>query len=195
MSLRDAEPYLARLVRGLGELGETLCGRDDEGEAAFEILALDQRSRDNTLAVLSLLSGRRPELYAYQDVPRDTAIMRASRLAQGRAWLILEGEVDLTLARWAVTEVLTGQNAATVPGTLLAVERELAQSKLGWLQGNLTDAQREIGRALARRGERPLRHPSPPRGALGDALDGIRRWARGPASFARMARARERGGE
>lgn len=174
LSLRDAEPYLARLVKELVVVGRGL--KDEEfGEGGFEILAMDQRSRDNTLAILSLLSARVPELSAFQDVPHGSAIMRASRLAQGRAWLVIERDVDVELAKWAAHEVLRGHHAATVPGQLLAIERELATQNLGWIRGGLIASQRSIKKALSRRGERPLRHPSPRRGLLARVQRLVRR--------------------
>lgn len=184
LRLRDAEPYVARLVKGLATLGRQLPAGTRGGTNRFEILAMDERSRDNTLSVLSLLSNRIPELQSFQDVPRGTAIMRASRLAQGRAWLILEGDVDLELAAWATREVLAGHTAATIYGELLAVEREFASAHLGWMRGGLITAQREIKKGLARRGERPLQHPMPTRGLLARA----QRWIRMPLARLGLAR-------
>ena len=183
LSLHDAEPYLARLVKGLVAMIEEL-ERQHESRLEFEILAMDERSRDNTLAVLSLLSGRIDELQAFQDIPRGTAIMRASRLASGKTWLILDHNVDLELARWATSEVMRGHRAATVPGQLLALEGELAEAHLAWIRGGLVASQREIKRALAQRGERPLRHPNPRR----RMLDRLHRRAR--AQMARFGLAR-----
>lgn len=183
LSLHDAEPYLARLVKGLVSMTASLA-RERGEPLEFEILALDERSRDNTLAILSLLSGRVDELQAFQDIPQGTAIMRASRLASGQTWLILDHDVDLELARWATSEVMRGHRAATVSGELLALEGELAEANLAWIRGGLVAAQREIKRALAQRGERMLRHPNPRR----RALDRIHRRAR--AQLARLGLAR-----
>ncbi len=188
LRLSDAEPYVARLVKGLAQMGRTLDAKHGGVAGRFEILAMDERSRDNTLSVLSLLSNRIPELQSFQDVPRGTAIMRASRLAQGRAWLILEHDADLELARWAVHEVLAGHKAATVAGELLAVEREFAAANLGWMRGGLLTAQREVRKGLARRGERPLRHPMPAQGILARA----RRWARTPLARLGLVRVNRR---
>lgn len=162
LSLHDAEPYLARLVNTLVTISRNL-ELPGGGKPSFELLAMDERSRDNTLAILSLLSGRIEELQAFQDIPRGTAIMRASRLARGKTWLILDHNVDLELTRWAVQEVMRGHRAATVPGQLLAVEADLAEDSLAWMRGGLVAAQREVKRGLALRGERALRHPSPRR--------------------------------
>ncbi len=45
LSLHDAEPYLARLVKALVEMSQSL-ELPDGDEARFEILAMDERSRD-----------------------------------------------------------------------------------------------------------------------------------------------------
>jgi glycosyltransferase involved in cell wall biosynthesis len=183
LSLHDAEPYLARLVKGLVSMTESLAS-EQEGALEFEVLAMDERSRDNTLAILSLLSGRIDELQAFQDIPQGTAIMRASRLASGKTWLVLDHDVDLDLARWATSEVMRGHRAASVSGQLLALEGELAEANLAWIRGGLVAAQREIKRALAQRDERMLRHPNPRR----RTLDRLHRRAR--AQLARFGLAR-----
>lgn len=162
LSLHDAEPYLARLVKNLVQMTDALETEDGE-PLRFEILALDERSRDNTLAVLSLLAGRIDQLQAFQDIPPGTAIMRSSRLARGRTWLILDSEIDIELARWATQEVMRGHRAAMVPGQILAVDSNMAETALGWIRGGLIAAQREVKRGLARHGERALRHPAPRR--------------------------------
>jgi hypothetical protein len=177
MSLRDAEPWLARHTRALVQTIRGMTNGDGE-PLAFEILALDQRSRDNTLAVLSLLSAKIEPLAAFQDVPPGTAILRAARLARGDVWLIVDRDADLELTRWAIEEVLRGHRAATVPAELLAVHRAVATTALGWSRGGLVTAQREVRRTLSRRGETPVVHPARGRGLAGR----IRRFVRARAS-------------
>lgn len=131
---------------------------------AFEILALDEGSVDNTLSVLSVLHGQFAELRTMQDLEPGTAVMRAARLARGRVWLLLDRVVEQELCHWGARQVFCGHRAAVVPGELLAVERGLGQASLGWLRGGLVAAQSAVERSLDAQGELPVRSPAPDRG-------------------------------
>jgi hypothetical protein len=126
---------------------------DEGGDLPFELLALDESSRDNTLSVLSILHSKVLELATLSDLAPGTAIMRAARTARGRVWLIVDGPFELEHALWATRQVFCGDRAALVPGELLAVERNLGQATLGWLHGGLATGQREVERMLAAHGE------------------------------------------
>lgn len=126
---------------------------EDGGDLPFEVLALDESSRDNTLSVLSILHSKVLELTTISDLAPGTAIMRAARTARGRVWLLVDGPFEVEHALWATRQVFCGDRAALVPGELLAVERNLGQATLGWLHGGLAGAQREVERMLAAHGE------------------------------------------
>jgi hypothetical protein len=127
----------------------------------YEVLALDESSRDNTLSVLSILHAKLPELRTVQDLAPGTAVLRAARSALGRVWLIVDAPFDPQHGLWATRQVFCGDMAALVPGEVLAVRRNLGQSALGWHTGGLVGAQREVERLLARQGQYPAW--SPPR--------------------------------
>ncbi|WP_146662578.1 hypothetical protein [Enhygromyxa salina] len=127
----------------------------------YELLALDESSRDNTLSVLSILHSRHSQLRSFQTLTPGTAVMRGARLARGRVWLIVDAPFDPTHGLWATRQVFCGDQAAVVPGEVLALRRGVGQAALGWLDGGLVSAQREVERLLASHGERPAW--SPPR--------------------------------
>ena len=61
LCLRDDETSIPTMVRGAVELARSLEAsplRERHGSFEFEVLALDERSRDNSLSVLSLLHTR-----------------------------------------------------------------------------------------------------------------------------------------
>jgi len=183
LCLRDDESRLADMTRAAVEVAETLASEYAAGEwtdatrpapseegsvdagdlrtLEYELLALDESSRDNTLSVLSILHAKLPRLRTIQGLPPGTAVMRAARTAEGRVWLIVDAPFDPEHGLWAARQVFCGDRAAIVPGEVLAVHRNLGQAALGWLTGGLVSAQHEVEHMLDSHGQRPAW--SPPR--------------------------------
>lgn len=127
----------------------------------FELLALDECSRDNTPSVLSILHAKIPELRSLEQLAPGASIQRAARSATGRVWLFVDAPFEVRHGLWAARQALCSDAAAIVPGEVLAVRRHLGQATLGWHRGGLVGAQREVSRMLGARGQRPAW--SPPR--------------------------------
>ncbi len=127
----------------------------------FELVALDESSRDNTLSVLSILHAKVPQLRTIQGLTPGSAVMRTARSARGRVWLLVDAPFDPEHGLWATRQVFCGDRAAIVPGEVLAVHRNLGQAALGWLEGGLVSAQHEVELLLESHGQRPAW--SPPR--------------------------------
>jgi hypothetical protein len=174
LCLRDDESRLADMIKAAVEVAETLTHEHAAGEwrdgtreeglgegLDYELLALDESSRDNTPSVLSILHAKLPQLRSIQDLAPGTAVLRAARSALGRVWLIVDAPFDPQHALWATRQVFCGDQAALVPGEVLAVRRSLGQAALGWHAGGLVGAQREVERLLAGHGQQPAW--SPPR--------------------------------
>ena len=189
LCLRDDETRVADMANTAIEVGELLTREFSAGEWAeqtreeawprgkgqrrgdldwsFELLALDECSRDNTPSVLSILHAKHAQLRTLEQLEPGTAVMRAARSARGRAWLIIDSPFELRHGLWAARQVLCSDAAALVPGEVLAVRRNLGQAALGWHNGGLVGAQREVARMLAAHGQHPAW--SPPRNhGLGD---------------------------
>lgn len=179
LCLRDDEVRLADMVKASVEVAQTLI-REHSAKAwpeatrpemtrekawdrdlDFEILTLDQCSRDNTPSVLSILHAKVPQLRTMQNLTPGTAVMTAARSAHGRVWLLADAPFDRERGLWAARQVFCGDPAALVPGEVLAVRRNIGQTALGWLPGGLVSAQREVERLLASYGQQPAW--SPPR--------------------------------
>jgi hypothetical protein len=134
-------------------------GRRGDPRLSYELLALDESSRDNTLSVLSILHGKHSQLRSFQTLPPGTAVMRSARLARGRVWLIVDAPFDLDHGLWATRQVFCGDHAAVVPGEVLALRRGVGQAALGWHEGGLVSAQREVESLLESHGQRPAWAP------------------------------------
>jgi hypothetical protein len=161
LALRDQEAETAAAVRAANEIAQRVVLPEGRGALATEILALDQRSGDNTLSVLSILHAKLPQLRTIQGLDPGTATMRAARTAEGRVWLLVDAPFDAEHGLWAARQVFCGDRAAIVPGEVLAVHRNLGQAALGWLDGGLVSAQHEVEHMLESHGQRPAW--SPPR--------------------------------
>ncbi len=176
LCLRDDEAHLPSMARSARAVTETLAAelsagdwrdrtrpqhtqtREEASQArdpgfGFELLALDEGSRDNTLSVLSILHAKVPELRSMQELARGSAIRQAARTATGRVWLIVDAPFEPEHGLWAARQVFCGDPAAIVPGEVLAVSRNVGQAALGWLSGGLVSAQREVQRMLTKHGQ------------------------------------------
>ncbi len=163
--LRDAEQSAAAMVRTAVALAST-AGKDLEGsqELSFEVIAVDEQSRDNTLSVLSVLHGQIAQLRTVQGAVPGTALREGARSARGRVWLLIDRPVELELAQWAAREVLCGRRAAIIPGEILCLEAALGKRCLTRVFGGLVAGQRNVREILARSDERPAFSPAPDRG-------------------------------
>ena len=155
--LRNRESVVASMVRTAADIGSGLA---ESGEGGFAIVAVDERSGDNTLSHLSLLQARIPQLRILHDVARGRALQAAARAARGRHWIVLEDSVDPAAIRWGLWTVQAGTLAAMVPGELLVVDGTLARTDLGAFRGGLRAAQRTIERAVRAHHQRPALRPS-----------------------------------
>lgn len=175
--LRDQEKRVASVVRSAAEVVQRVAdGRaqspepgDQPASVATELLALDERSGDNTLAVLSLLHGQFDNLRTLQDLDPGTSIRRAASVARGKVWMVVDDVIDPRLAEWGLGQVFRGQRAAIVPGELLIVDRALGVTVLRSRRGGLVSAQRAVQSFLRAQNSPPAWSPSSKSGALSKA--------------------------
>lgn len=163
--LRDQETQIAATVRTAASIAQRLPPPTGRGDLEMEILALDQRSGDNTLSVLSLLHSKISGLRTVQDVEPGHAIRRAARLARGSVWLIMDRPLDPELGAWGVGQVLGGHRAAIIPGEMLVVDQPLGITVLPRLSGGLVSAQQAVTRHLRGQNIQPVWSPPTKRGA------------------------------
>lgn len=141
----DKEEEVAATVRGVVQVRDHLKSLlETDVVPGLEIVAVDERSGDNTLSVLSVLHAQVEGLRTLQDAVPGTAISRAASVARGDVWLLVDHPVDPELAAWGVTQVLRGRCAALVPGELVVVGRERGVRRLRQLRGGLVAAQGAI---------------------------------------------------
>jgi glycosyltransferase involved in cell wall biosynthesis len=172
MPARDVERSVAAMVRCAVKIEDLVERPDDRpgaGPLVFEHIALDERSGDNTLSVLSVLHGQIPNLRTLQDLTPGSSVRRAAAVARGDTWLFIDHPVDPELAAWGVSQVLRGQRAAVVPGEILAVDRHVGGEVLSRLAGGLVSAQNAVVRYLRARDEQPAWSPPPQRSTVARA--------------------------
>lgn len=162
------------MVRGAVALAGALAEADAD-TLPFEILALDERSGDNTLSHLSVLNGQISQLRIFHDIAPGQSIRRAVEVARGSCWVVLDRPVELPLVEWAASMVTCERLAAIVPGEVLAVDADVGRVALRSLRGGLVSAQRAVERAVRERGQRPAWSPAPDRGIAERAMLFMRR--------------------
>ncbi|MCH9685233.1 MAG: hypothetical protein K0V04_27605 [Deltaproteobacteria bacterium] len=165
LPFRDQEAETASAVRTAAMIADRVPLPDDRADLKSEILALDQRSGDNTLSVLSLLHGQVDGLRTLQDVEPGLAIRRATRVARGTVWLFMDRPLDPELGAWGVGQVLSGHRAAIIPGEMLVVDQPLGITVLPRLSGGLVSAQQAVTRHLRGQNLRPVWSPPSKKGA------------------------------
>ena len=166
LPLHDQEAETAATVRSAARIVERVVPPEGRGPLLGEILALDQRSGDNTLAILSLLHGQIPSLRTLQDVEPGLAIQRATRVARGAVWLVMDRPLDPELGAWGVGQVLRGHRAAVIPGEMLVVDQPLGVTVLPRLPGGLVSAQQAVTRHLRDQNMQPVWSPPSKKGAV-----------------------------
>lgn len=165
LPLHDQEAQTAATVRAALEIVGRVPLADDRAALEAEILALDQRSGDNTLSVLSVLHGKIPSLRTLQDVEPGLAIRRATAVARGAVWVVIDHPLDPDLGAWGVGQVLRGHRAAIIPGEMLVVDQPLGVTVLPRIAGGLVSAQQAITRHLRGQNLQPVWNPPSKRGA------------------------------
>jgi len=161
----DQEAETAAIVRRAVLIAQRVPVPEGRTCLETEILALDQRSGDNTLSVLSLLHGKISNLRTVQDVEPGQAIRRATQVVHGRVWLVMDYPIDPELGAWGVGQVLRGHRAAIIPGEMLVVDQPLGVTVLPRLSGGLVSAQKAITRHLRAQNLQPVWSPPSRKGA------------------------------
>jgi hypothetical protein len=130
----------------------------------FEVLALDEGSRDNSLAVLALLRRELPQLTVMSGAGPDEGVARGAVRACGRTLLVVDPRRDVALGAlaWALGRIAAGRDAVVLEGRYLVARRLTTFSLLSQLRGRGSDLERAfLRRAPAARlsVELPPRRP------------------------------------
>ena len=121
---------------------------------AYEILALDEGSGDNTLSLLALLRREIPHLEVLPGVGRGRGFVRGAAVARGRSLLLLDGRSDAPLAAlgFALQRLGGGDDAVVIAGRYVVLHRTRTLRLHGALVHH-RDAD-ELGRRVVHRGRR-----------------------------------------
>lgn len=101
----------------------------------FEILVVDERSTDNSLAVLSLLRRELPGLHVLAGVAPGEGYARSARQARGRALLLFDARTQAPLSAlgFALARLGDGYDGVAVSGRYLVLRRTRVLGVLGRL--------------------------------------------------------------
>lgn len=169
---RDDEERVGHLVRRLAAHLRSLGLR-------FEILAVDEHSGDNTLAVLSLLRRELPELTVVAGAAPGRGLIRGAERAHGRTLLLLDARCDSPLSAlgFALARIEGGMDGLAVNGRYLVLHRTRAHRAFDALvhrrdTGDLHQRVLRRARALGLRVDLTARRPHAqrPLARLRDAL-------------------------
>jgi hypothetical protein len=121
LTVRDAEEVVGHQVRTLAAHLASL-GR------SFEIVAVNDGSRDNSLPMLELLADRLPELRILRASASGRAFLRGAAEARGALLILMEAGRPTSLAAlgWALSRLAAGREAVILRGRYIVARRLLA---------------------------------------------------------------------
>jgi glycosyltransferase involved in cell wall biosynthesis len=121
LSVRDDEELIGHQVRAI-TTHLTSLGR------SFEIVAVNDGSRDNSFAMLELLASRTPELRMVRANTAGRAFLRGASEARGAVIVLCEASRPLFLGplNWALGRLASGREAVILRGRYIVARRLLA---------------------------------------------------------------------
>ena len=121
LTVRDDEEVIGHQVRVIANHLESL-------RRSFEILAVNDGSRDNSFAMLELLAARVPELRILRADVTGRAFLRGVAEARGGVVVLCEAARPLMLAPlgWVLGRLAAGREAVILRGRYIVARRLLA---------------------------------------------------------------------
>ena len=121
VSFRDNEDQIGHQVRAIAAHAAAM-------GLAFEILAVNDGSRDNSLSMLELVGARIPELRILRASAGGRAFLRGATEARGALLVLAEAERPLSLAPlgWALSRLASGREVVILRGRYIVARRLLA---------------------------------------------------------------------
>jgi glycosyltransferase involved in cell wall biosynthesis len=121
LAVRDDEELIGHQVR-------TIANHLDSLGHSFEIVAVNDGSRDNSFAMLELLTARVPELRILRADVTGRAFLRGTSEARGGVVILCEASRPLVLSPlgWALGRLAVGREAVVLRGRYIVARRLLA---------------------------------------------------------------------
>jgi hypothetical protein len=121
ITVRDNEDHIGHQVRAIAAHLQSL-GR------SFEIVAVNDGSRDNSLSILELIAASHPWLRVARANAAGRAFLRGAGEARGTTLMLLEGGKQPPLAPlgWALSRLAAGREAVILRGRYIVARRLLA---------------------------------------------------------------------
>jgi hypothetical protein len=114
----------------------------------FEVLAVDERSGDNSLALLALLQRQFPELHVLAGANAGEGFGRGVAAARGRSLLLVDPRRDPQLGplQWALGRIEAGRDAVLLKGRYVVARRLPTWTALSQSRGRGEDFERAFAR-------------------------------------------------
>lgn len=121
ITVRDHEDHIGHQVRAIASHLQAL-GR------TFEIVAVNDGSRDNSLSILELIASQHSWLRVARANAAGRAFLRGAGEARGTTLMLLEGGKQPPLAPlgWALSRLAAGREAVILRGRYIVARRLLA---------------------------------------------------------------------
>ncbi|HEX3694618.1 MAG TPA: glycosyltransferase [Polyangia bacterium] len=121
LAVRDNEETVGHLIRAVAAHLRALA-------RSFEILVVNDGSRDNSLSIARLLSAQVPELRLVTRNSSGRAFLRGAAEAHGDVVVLVEAHRTVSLAPlgWALSRLAAGREAVILRGRYIVARRLLA---------------------------------------------------------------------
>lgn len=121
LAVRDDEETVGHQVRAVAAHLRAL-------DRPFEIVAVNDGSRDNSLSIARLLTAQVPELRLITRDAAGRAFLRGAAEARGGILMLLEAQRSVSLAPlgWALSRLAAGREAVILRGRYIVARRLLA---------------------------------------------------------------------
>ena len=121
LAVRDDEETVGHQLRAVASHMRSL-------RRSFEIVVVNDGSRDNSLSIARLLEAQVPELRLITRNSAGRAFLRGAAEAHGAILVLLEGQRAVSLAPlgWALSRLAAGREAVILRGRYIVAKRLLA---------------------------------------------------------------------
>jgi hypothetical protein len=114
----------------------------------FEVLAVDEQSGDNSLALLALMQRQLPELHVIAGASAGEGFARGVAAARGRTLLLIDPRRDPQLGplQWALGRIEAGRDAVLLKGHYVVARRLPSWTALAQARGRGASFERAFTR-------------------------------------------------
>ena len=141
VAVGDDEDRVGHAIRKIVDHLRALGGK-------FEVLAVDEQSGDNSLALLALMKRQIPELHVLAGASAGEGFARGVAAARGRTLMLVDPRRDPQLGplQWALGRIEAGRDAVLLKGHYVVARRLPSWTALAQARGRGKDFERAFAR-------------------------------------------------